>query len=65
MGFLCLGPGAEARIDRKDNENYQGDYGPVEPKDADDQIKSGDTGDHRDEPNNENKKFTINVSIHW
>jgi hypothetical protein len=53
MGFLFLGLGSKAAIDRKDNENSQCDYGVIEPEDPNQKIESRDTGQNHSQPNEE------------
>jgi hypothetical protein len=58
MWLRLLAPGAEARIDCKDNENNQRDYGLDEPEDPDDQIERSNTGKYCDKPSYEHDKLT-------
>jgi hypothetical protein len=62
MGILVLGLGAKARKNGEDNEKNQGDDGPVEPEDPDEQIKDQDAGEKSRQPGCEHAKFTHKFS---
>src|ERR1700733_13682440 len=62
MGFLFLGLGSQADINRNDDEHNQGDYGLAKSKNANQQIEYRDTGENGGKPSHEDCRFVHNIS---
>jgi hypothetical protein len=65
MGSSFLGLGPKAAIDRKDNDDDQGDDGLAESKNSNQQIECRDTGENRDKPSDEDNKFVHKFLPYW